>query len=166
MNLILERTQDVQLIRTIMTHPKLYPHLTDDFSPAPEDFQPVEHDSYIYLLVRDGDDLLGLFFFHPHTVSIWEVHTCLLPGAWGERGKAAAISSREWIWENLPHCLRIITNVPTYNRLALRFAQTAGMEQFGKNPDSFVKSNKVYTLLMLGVTRPGIEALRGESCQP
>ncbi len=163
MNLILERSTDYQLIRTIVTHPKLYPHLTDDFSPSAEDFRPVEHETYAYLIVRDGDELLGLFFFHPHTASIWEVHTCLLPGAWGDRGKEAALLSRQWVWDNLT-CIRLITNVPSYNRLALRFAQAAGMEQFGVNPDSFVKGNKVYPLLMLGVSRPGIEEHRGESC--
>lgn len=163
MNLIVERTKDYNLIRTIVTHPKLYPHLCDDFSPPPEKFEPVQNDSYVYLLVRDGDDLMGFFGLQPHTTTIWEVHTCLLPGAWGDRGKIAAEMGRQWVWDNLP-CIRLITNVPTYNRLAMRFAKAAGMMEFGTNPDSYVRGGKVYPMVMLGVSRPGIDAHRGEAC--
>jgi RimJ/RimL family protein N-acetyltransferase len=161
--LYFERTTDFELIRQITIHPKLYPHLSDDFSPAPENFQPVQHENFVYLLVHDGHEPLGYFGLHPHTTTLWEVHTVLLPSAWGETAKEAAKGGTQWVWDNLS-CIRLITNVPTCNRIALRFAQSSGMEQFGINPDSFVKGNKVYPMVMLGVSRPGIESMRGESC--
>lgn len=151
------------MIREITTHPKLYPHLSDDFSPAPEDFQPVEHENFVYLLVKDDDEVLGYFGLHPHTTTLWEVHTVILPSAWGERAREAAKVGTQWVWDNLP-CIRLITNVPTCNPIALRFAKSSGMELFGMNQDSFVKQNLVYPMAMLGVSRPGIESLRGNKC--
>src|SRR6185369_16871555 len=82
------------------------------------------------------DTTLGLFLFHPHNSICWEVHTCLLPAAWGERATRAGKGVVQWIWKNTP-CLRIITNVPAYNRLAYRFALRCGMTEFGRNRGSF-----------------------------
>jgi len=163
MNLAFSRTTDYELIRKIATHPKLYPHLRDDFSPPPEQFEPVKSDNYVYLLVQDGYEILGFFGLHPHTTTLWEVHTVLLPTAWGQRAKEAARGGAQWVWDNLP-CTRLITNVPTCNRVAKRFAESSGMIEFGVNIDSYALGGKVYPMVMLGVSRPGIESVRGEPC--
>jgi hypothetical protein len=71
----------------------------------------------------------------------WEIHTCLLPHAWGERAPRcagdAALGLDEHAWR------RIITNVPADNRLAFHFALEAGMTVYGKNEDSFLKGGKL-----------------------
>ncbi len=157
-----EPTQDMALVKQIITHPKLWPHLSDDFSPPPEDFEPIQAQGIVYLLVLDGEQVLGCFILHPHSAIIWEVHTCLLPEAWG-RSEEATKGGTEWVWSNL-NCIRLITNVPTINKLALRLAKHSGMQEFGCNPDSFAKGGKVYSMSMLGVSRPGTESLRGEEC--
>lgn len=156
--ILVEPTQDLQLVQRIITDPRIYSHVSDDCSPKPEDYQPPA--GAVYLLVQDGDELLGCFIFHPHTVTVWEVHTCLLPNAWGDRAKESAALAAQWVWQTLP-CTRLITNVPDCNRLAYRFALEAGMEPFGTNPDAYLKNGKLYAMHMLGLTRPGIESLRG-----
>lgn len=147
------RTEDMSLVRTVMVNPAIYPHISDDGSPPAEEFQPVDHPSIWYVRVDEGGDLLGLFMFVPHGVACWEVHTCLLPSAWGDHARAAGFGVIEWIWGNTP-CCRIITNVPNCNRLALRFAQAAGLENFGVNEKSYLKNGKLYDQIMLGISRP------------
>jgi RimJ/RimL family protein N-acetyltransferase len=151
-----ERTQDLELVREILTDPKVYPHVTDDGSPAAAEFTPIDHPSIWYVLVRDQlcgyDQVLGLFMFVPQGAACWEVHTCLLPIAYGRRAAAAAAGAAEWIFEQT-ECRRIVTSVPAYNRLALRFARQAGMTQYGVNPNSFLKKGKLHDQVLLGLSK-------------
>jgi len=151
-----ERSSDYELIRSIMTHPRIYDKIADDSSPAPADYHPPEHEAIWYVMVRDAGELLGLWMFCPQNAVCWEVHTCLLPAAWGDRGQAAARLLPEWIWENTC-CRRIITNVPTTNRLALHFALKAGMRMFGVNPRSYLKRGVLCDQIMLGISQPSRE---------
>ncbi|MDM7995639.1 MAG: GNAT family protein [Acidobacteriota bacterium] len=148
-----ERTYDSELVKRIMTHPRVYPSISDDFCPEASDFEPNMHPSIWYVLARDGEQLLGLWMFVPQNAICWEVHTCLLPEAWGRRALEAVMALHDWVWQNTP-CLRVITNVPRYNTLALRFAQKAGLGIFGKNWSSFMKHGVLHDQIMLGISKP------------
>jgi hypothetical protein len=147
-----ERTTDYALVRAILTHPAIYPHITDDGCPAADQFQVLEHPSIWYVLVRDGAEVLGLWMFAPQGAACWEVHTCLLPCAYGDRAKQASRAMAEWIFTHTP-CQRIVTTVPAYNRLALRFAERAGMTRFGTNERSYLKGNTLHNQILLGLSK-------------
>ena len=149
--LTFERSEDWDLIRSIITHPKIWPHVSDDSTPPWEEWQPVIAESVWYVVVRDREELLGVFTMVRHNAICWEVHTCLLPSAWG-RTLEAARQMAEWAFANM-ECLRIITNVPAYNRLALRFAERAGMTQYGINPQSYLKDGKLWDQFCLGLSK-------------
>lgn len=146
------RTRDYKLIGEIMRHKAIYRHISDDFSPAAEQFRPIESDGLFYLLVKEDKEVLGLFLFHPENHICWKVHTCLLPKTWGEKAKQAGIGAREWIFANTP-CQRIVTDVPVINRLALKFAIACGFERFGFNPSSFKKNGVLQDQVLLGVSK-------------
>lgn len=158
-----ERTHDHGLVRRIMVSDRrIYDGISDDGSPAPGDFKPCEHPAIRYMLVRDGDELLGLWIFTPQNTIRWEIHTCLLPCAWGPRAREAFKAMIEWIWAYTP-CQRIVTNVPRYNRLALKVAQAGGMEQFGVNQRSSLKQGVLHDRIVLGLSRPAASGgMRGE----
>ena len=153
----IERSTDYALIRGIMTHPRVYPHLTDDGSPAAADFEPIESEALYYLVAWDGNELLGLWLFVPLNAVCWEVHTALLPHAWGDRARRAAVVMLQWIWGNTP-CRRIVTHVPADNRLAYDFALAAGMQVFGIDEQSFLKGGRLLDQICLGINRPSIAA--------
>lgn len=146
----LEQTSDIQLVRNIITHPRVYPMVSDDGSPAAEDYvvPPVT-----YVLVKKNSMVAGCFCLVPINAATVEIHTCLLPEAYGECASYAARMMSGWIWDNTKFN-RIITNVPDYNRLALRFAERSGMERFGINPQSYLKNGRYEDQIMLGMTRP------------
>lgn len=148
-----EVTRNFKLVREIMTHPRVYPHVTDDFSPEPEEYRPLDHPGVIYVLVRDAGELLGMWVFCAQNGVCWEVHTCLLPSAWGARGKRAARAMAAWVWANTG-CQRIVTAVPEYNRLAVRFAELAGMREYGRNERSYKKHGRLMDQILLGLSRP------------
>jgi RimJ/RimL family protein N-acetyltransferase len=156
-----------------MTHHSIWPYISDDGSPPIEEYRPIESEQIWYVIVRDiypdagTQEVLGMWIFHPQNSICWEVHTCLLPNAWGDRGQRAARIGPAWVWENTP-CRRIITNVPTTNRLALHFAVKAGMHIFGVNPASYKKHGTLCDQVMLGISPsnkvPFVEAEMGLSC--
>jgi len=155
-----ERSFDYPLIRHIMTHPKIYPHITDDYSPPISEYHPIQNEYMWYVIVHDiyvvdvgPEEILGLWVLHPHNTICWEIHTCLLPNAWGPRGQVAARLLPEWIWQNTT-CRRIITAVPTTNRLALHFAFKAGMKAYGVNEASYFKNDRLCDQVVLGISAP------------
>ena len=150
-----ERTTNWALIKSIVTHPKIYPHVSDDSSPQAEQWEPARHESIWYVIVRDDDELLGMWMIATHNAVLGEIHTCLLPNAWGEKARKAAKELGAWVWENTPF-LRITTEVPEYNRLAMRFAKLAGMAEFGRNPKSFLRHGKLWDVVLLGISKPGM----------
>jgi len=156
----IERSTDYDLVRAIMTQPSVYGHLTDDFSPPAADYRPIEGDAIWYVIVWDDNDLLGLWLFVPQNGICWEVHTVLLPLAWGDRARRAAGVMLDWIWKNTP-CRRIITNVPRDNRVAYHFALAAGMNVYGQNECSFLKNGKLHDQICLGISRPADMPLFG-----
>ena len=145
-----EITTDYALVKTIVTHPKIYPRISDDGSPTPELWEP--HPGCTYLLVRDNEMAVGVFAFVPHNVICVEIHTCLLPLVWGPKAAEIAPKMLTWVWKNTSW-ERIITNVPDNNRAALRFSKLAGLVEYGYNPNSFKKSGKLYGQTLLGVSR-------------
>ena len=74
-----QRTLDTDLIRSVITHPRIWPAISDDFIGKSEDFQPSTEPSTWYIAVREGETLLGLFILTRQTGVCAELHTCLLP---------------------------------------------------------------------------------------
>jgi RimJ/RimL family protein N-acetyltransferase len=149
-----EPSSDWPLIKRIMTDPRVWPHISDDFSPEPENFRPVENPALCYVLVKDEHRPIGLFLLHPHNGCHVEVHTCLLPAAWVRGSREIARQAVAWLWGNCPQIERLTTNVPQNNSLALRFAQALGMVEYGVNPQSFKKGGKLMDQTLLGMNRP------------
>jgi RimJ/RimL family protein N-acetyltransferase len=149
-----ERTHDLALIRRVMTDPSVYARISDDGCPDAPQFEAADNPALWYVAVHDGsDELLGLFLFVPQNAVCWEVHTALLPLAYGPRAARAGSGVISWVWANTP-CRRLMTNVPAYNRLALRYAERAGLTQFGLNPGSYLKNGVLFDQILLGVSRP------------
>jgi RimJ/RimL family protein N-acetyltransferase len=147
-----ERSREYSTIGAIMRNPKLYGACADDFSPAREQFEPRTDDAIWYVLVWEGKVLLGLFALAPQNAVCWELHTRLLPEAWGSVAAAAAAGIVEWIWAHTP-CLRLVTVCPAYNRLAIRFAERAGMSRYGVNPRSWQKGGELFDQVLLGLSK-------------
>lgn len=145
--LTLKRTHDMPLVAAIMGHPAIWPHIHED---GTKEAAPVDADYFHWLLVAD-DQPAGVFLAHPRGEKCWEVHTCLLPRAWGRAAARAAQLLLEHLFEEVG-CDKVVTNVPAYNRAALRFAKTFGQVE-GVNRASFLRNGEMVDQIMLGITR-------------
>lgn len=144
------RTTDLELIRSILIHPRIYPWIGDDATPPVVEFQPNADDRIWYVLVHDGDERLGLLTFLPHISVCWEVHCALLPCAWGPRTAQALSESFRWIWERT-ECTRVVAAVAAGNKLACRLAFNAGMDVEGVRPSSWRKNGHLQDLILFGI---------------
>lgn len=148
-----ERSHDWERVKQIATHPKVWPHIGDDFAPEPEQWEPNKDENAWYVFAKDGDEVLGLIIFWPENAICWRAHICMLPESYGEKSHAVGRGIVHWIWQNTP-CRRIVANVPEYNRLALAFAVSSGLEFFGRNEKAHLKDGRLHALLQLGVSKP------------
>ncbi len=151
----LTRSTDSALIKRVITHPRVYPHVTEDSAPEPEAFsvsEAVKHPNVHFLTAYDQDELLGLFMVHQHNGVMYEVHTCLLPNAWGERATKAGKALISWVFENTS-CEKLITLVPEGNTLALRFAKRCGLRLEGLITKSYRKGGRLLNQSLLGVEK-------------
>jgi RimJ/RimL family protein N-acetyltransferase len=148
-----KRIFDYATIQTTLTHEKLYAAMADDFSPPREKFMARMDDNIWYITVVAGPlrEYMGMFCFMPESHIRWRLHTCLLPCAWG-RSVEIMKAVFQWLWENT-QCERLITDVPVYNRLALRLGKAAGMEFVGVDKQSIKKGGKLHDQILLGLSR-------------
>lgn len=138
------------VVDAIMKDPSVWPHIHEDG--VGEDYQPVDHESLYWMLVKDGTEVLGLFFLHPRGQSCIEMHTCLLPACWGKRAKKAASLLAEWVFLDSGY-LKLVTSVPSYNRVALKYAVAGGMKEEGINRASYMHNGLLMDQIMLGYTK-------------
>lgn len=144
----LTRTRDMALVASILAHPAIWPHIRDDGCDEPT---AIDAESLHWMLVEDGEPL-GVFLVHAHNLVCYEMHTCLLPKAWGAKAAQAAQMLLRWAFTDLP-CQKMVTNVPAYNRAALRFAKAGGMTQEGINRASFLRDGELMDQIFLGITK-------------
>ena len=148
----IERTRDYAAVRAIVTHPRLYRRLADDFSPAPENWEPAVDERIYYLLVRHQGNVIGAAMFHPETACCYQGHLAVLPEAWGPTSVAASRALIRWMFANSP-CVRLVVHIPEENRLALRLARAAGMSRFGLNERAVSRGGRLCNLVLLGISK-------------
>lgn len=148
-----ERTFDYDLVRRIITHPKVYRWMNSDDAVAPEDYRPVEDELVYYILVREDDSVLGLFLLVPQTSVCAQAHVCLLP--WARNGMAVECyrAGLQWAWNNTKF-EKVIGFTPKYNFAALQCAERAGLERIGVITKSLKKFGKLQDQVVFAIGKP------------
>ena len=147
-----KRVYDLELVRAVLSHPRIFPHIGDDYAGPRESFTPNSDYRIWWVEANNDGELLGLFMFLPRSTVLWEMHVSLLPGAWGPPGLRAGRQVIPWVWENTT-CRRLIGEVPRSNTLAIRWAEACGFTRFGVNPRAFMKRGVLEDLVLLGISR-------------
>ena len=145
------RTFDMAAISRIMKSPEVYEHISDDGSPSVDDYQPIDDERVIYIGIEHDEEIQGVFMCVPQNSVTLEVHTCMTKPLFG-RSVECASRAIEWVWQNTGF-QRIVTNVPTYNKLAAKLSVRAGMKKYGLNPHSFLKHGVLYDQTLFGISK-------------
>jgi RimJ/RimL family protein N-acetyltransferase len=139
-----ERTRDYKLIRSIVTHPRVYrPSIVSDAAPAREDFTVDEDERIWYVLVKERHIPIGFFMLVPETEDRWYLHVCFLPIGWGSSAVRAGRKLAPWLRYH-SRCKTLCAAIPVYNRLAVHFAERCGAVYAGLSPRSIKKDGRFY----------------------
>lgn len=147
----LERTQDAELIKSVVTHDAIWPHVSDS-NVSRETWEPVIHDTVHQLAIYDDEGLGGCFILMPLSSVCWEVHTCILPTHRGWKAREATKLCAAWMFANT-ECLHIVTKIPSYNRPAYKLAIDSGLRNLGMIESAWMKDGEVYDLYLLGLRK-------------
>lgn len=153
MKVAFEPTTDLERVRQILTEPRCWAQMANDHSVDPQAIQVPEGPQHLYLLAKHAGCTMGLVMLSKRSLICCEMHTSMLPWAWGDLVYRAAIGILPWIWENTEY-LRVISYVAERNRLALRVAKTAGLDQWGTNAGSIMRGGILESEIWLGASRP------------
>lgn len=149
----LERSWNFDLIREIVTNPRIYPYWASDYHPKAADFRPNESEAMHWLLAKDGDEILGLCLayqiFSPLT---WQIEHAILPSAWNRTHEIGA-AFEHWLFTETP-CQTAVGFTPSCNKLACRYAIRRGLKASGVIPNGYKKNDKLYTLIIYTKQKP------------
>jgi RimJ/RimL family protein N-acetyltransferase len=145
------RTFDEEFIASCYAVPETWKTICDDENINPELFFPCMDRENYWLEVTEEGDRLGVFLGRRVNHITYEAHTILLPKARG-RASLAALAAIKWMFDNTP-CLRLVTNVPSFNASAVRLCHAVGMEQYGTNVKSFQKNGQLFDQLEFGISK-------------
>jgi hypothetical protein len=152
--LTFERTRDLGLVRSILTHPGIWPYIGDDFAGEPQDFHPNEDERIWYVLAIRNCRIVGLFMFVPETAVCWAVHVVMERGIPPLFTHEAGREIIPWIWAHTD-CRRLVAHVPATNRAALHFGlRVMGLRAYGRNKASFLKHGHLIDQVDMGISRP------------
>jgi len=151
----IQRLTDHSYVDAVMKHPDVYPWITDDFTPDPDDFYTetlIDNENFYFVGTFVDDAIAGVFMFHPMTKIMYEMHSAVLPDYRGLLSVTMAVGAAEWIFRNTD-CLKLITYVPAGNIAALALARRGGMKAEGVITESFMKGGTMIDQTILGITK-------------
>lgn len=139
-------------VRELCQHPRIFPHISDDFSDR-ANFPLPDVDSVRYLLCSDERGAFGFVIFMAQTWACWSAHVGFLPRAYGAEAARGFRDAIAWLWANT-QARRITGEILRSNTLAIRFARQAGFEIYGINRQSKLVGGVMRDQICLGLSKP------------
>jgi|GEM_PF-3008172 len=157
---LLRRTLRMGRVREILTHPAIYPWITEDGAPEPTEFEPVDDDLIHYVEVfkrieGGGETSVGVYMLMPLYQRCMEIHTNILPQGYGQVAHEAIHLLQAYAFAGTdPLADKLVSRVPEDNRRALSYATvTAGFQVEGVNRASYLRGGKLLDQTWVGLTR-------------
>lgn len=149
-SLSFQRTNDLDLVKRILTHPAVWVRAGDDFLGEPEDYQPPEDPRIWYLAAYEDERPVGVITFFPRNQILWEAHVALLPER-KTRGRELFAEAIRLLFAGSP-AERVVGEVPAWNQRAVRMCSHV-MTRFGVNPRSIRKFGETHDLILFGIDK-------------
>lgn len=152
---MIERTFDVDYIRSAVTHPAVWKWASDDSCDV-DTYQPPMGDHVYWLKMTHDGQNCGVYMVHAHNSTTCEIHTCLFPESRGRIAKIAAREVLEWVFSNTGFT-KVVTSVPVNNIHAYAYAKRAGLIDEGLNRKSIKVNGEIIDQFTLGITSEEFE---------
>lgn len=142
--MIIEPTTDKELIKSIITQPKLW-ELEYGQGMSLQEFEVDE--SFIYLLIKEDNNILGMFQTREITRILIDAHIYLLPEYWGKDYSLRAVNTLFGYFQHSGYN-KVITDVPKVCSHVIKLLKKVGCKQCGYIDDGVIYNNKLMGLLL------------------
>lgn len=148
--MIIEETQSIEVIKSVLCEPSIYDRITADNAPLSENWTP-PLDGEIYLAGYANGGLVGIFNLHPINEICWECHVQVLP-TMRDYAHLFGHGVIEWVWTQT-EVQKLVAQIPVIYPDVIRFAETKGFEIEGINRQSHLKRGHVWDQVYMGLVR-------------
>jgi len=147
---IVERSFNEGEIKSVITHPDIYPRLCNENSPKPEEWRPARN--RIYLTGKVDSKAIGVTSYNRKTDIQYVVHFQVIPEYRKSHAIKFAQKSIKWLWDNTD-AQKIVAEVPEFHENVVKFSLKVGFEIEGKNKQSVMKDGRLFDQYYLGLTK-------------
>ncbi len=137
----------MDIVNEIMSHPEIFPLISDDGTPNEVSLNDSDLIYYLY-----GNE--GIVVYSPISSITYETHWCILPEYWGKSTNFIK-ESIQWMFNNT-ECLKIEGRIPEYNRRAYVHAKKIGFKDQGNSENSIMKHGKIFDMKIVGLEKWGV----------
>lgn len=158
--MIVNRTRDLNAIRSVAFHPDLIDDLLEDGQGIRDCSFDAEYDSHLEIRLDNGE-LIGVYLLQPKSKTVIDMHPMILP-EYRNHSKESMNHVFKWILDNCSkHVHKVVAQFPSKSKHIERFAIQSGFKKEGVNRLSFMKNNRLIDQTMVGITMQEImEALQ------
>lgn len=147
-------TDDLEFATQVMTHPAIWPALTNDAVPPLPEFQAPPN--FVYFVALEDDQPAGLFGLQAIEPNVVSMHAAMLPQYRGKGTNEASAKLLGWIWEHTP-AERVVVRLEARNVLARAAAVKAGFRECERWTDGTTQAGRPMQMIEM-------EVCRGLSC--
>jgi RimJ/RimL family protein N-acetyltransferase len=148
--MLVERCYDVDVVRSILTHPAIYDRIAEDGTLPREDYIP-DMIGAAYVVGIVGADPIGVMIYHPVNGITWECHVQVLPEYRKEHADEFAQKALQWAWDM--GVQKIVAQIPELYPNVRDFGLRHGFAVEGTNRKSYLKNGQIHDQWYLGITR-------------
>jgi RimJ/RimL family protein N-acetyltransferase len=148
-NLKIERTRDMGLVKQLASDPAIYPEIIDDSFSDKKNcvWQPenAKNKYYLipYLCEKEAPPCpLGVIAYYPINHILFEGHLFILPAFQHIMTAELGHMANKWMFQH-SSCQSIIAFVPTSKPHVLKFVKKAGLKQVGILPASYASNGEI-----------------------
>lgn len=161
--MIIERTEDKAYMASVLLDPAIAHLMRDDGTPT--EFDPMIHPLMYYLIPKMDVAFepgivesvpIGLVVFNPCNSTTWNPHIGILPKYWGH-GTEALLAGIDWMFKNVPACLKMVCFPPVYNPRMIRVFQKCHFQIEGMSSKSILHDGKLWDRMVMGLEKGAYE---------
>ena len=147
--MLIDRSYNEKEIKSVITHPDIYPRLINENSPPPEEWHPAK--GRIYLVGYDPNPF-GVISANQKTDIQFIVHFQVIPEFRKTHAVPFAEKGIQWLWDNTD-ARKLVAEVPDFHQNVIKFATNVGFKVEGVNYKSCLKDGLLYNQIYLGLSK-------------
>lgn len=147
--MIVDRSYNEKDIKSVITHPDIYPRLINENSPPPDLWKPAK--GRIYIVGYDAIPF-GVLSANRKSDIQYIVHFQVIPEFRKTHAIKFAEKAVQWVWDNT-EARKLVAEVPEFHPNVIKFADKVGFIVEGVNYKSCLKDGKLYDQIYLGLSK-------------